>query len=132
MRKALVLAALVSAVVAAQGCARLPAAVSLPPAAPPADRFNAADGLVRAGCLDCLLEAYREYDMLARDDVAGERASVAAVRTAALIALRERELGLVDSGYLGRARELLAAMPNRPSSLAELIDLADALPFGSP
>jgi tetratricopeptide (TPR) repeat protein len=132
MRKALVLAALVSAVAAVQGCARLPAAVSLPPAAPPADRFKAADGLVRAGCLDCLLEAYREYDMLARDDMAGERASVAAARTAALIALRERELGLVDSGYLGRARELIAAMPNRPSSLAELIDLADALPFGSP
>jgi tetratricopeptide (TPR) repeat protein len=125
-------AILLSAVIAIQGCARIPAVVVLPSAPPSAQRFDAADRMVRAGCLDCLLDAYREYDELARADTAGERASVAAVRTAALIALRERELGLVDSGYLARARELIAGMPNRPSSLSELIDVADALPFGSP
>jgi tetratricopeptide (TPR) repeat protein len=132
MSRVPVLTAIVSAALAAQGCARVPAAVTLPSVPPPAERFETADRMVRAGCLDCLLDAYREYEALARGETVGDRAAVSAIRTATLIALRERELGLVDGGYLARARELVAAMPDRPAALPELIDVADALPFGSP
>ena len=34
------------------------------PAPSPAERLAAADALVRAGCLDCLAAAFREYDAL--------------------------------------------------------------------
>lgn len=40
-----------------------------------------------------------------------------AARTATLLALRERELGFSDSGYLARARTLAAALPEVDSSL---------------
>jgi tetratricopeptide (TPR) repeat protein len=135
MRRVLLLSVLASAVLAVSGCARLPvaAAPSSPPAGPTtSDRLAAADGLVRQGCLDCLLDAYREYDTLRNGGSDGERATLAAIRTGALIALRERELGLVDSGYLAKARELAGSMPAPPSSLIELLDIADALPYGSP
>jgi tetratricopeptide (TPR) repeat protein len=97
---------------------------------PAAERLEAANGLVRAGCLDCLLDAYREYELLGGQPDIGETAKEAAIRAAALIALRERELGLTDSGYIARARELAATMAVWPASLMELINVADALPFG--
>ena len=49
---------------AASACAPRRSVV-VPPAAPtPADRLASAEALVRAGCLDCLLAAYGEYDLL--------------------------------------------------------------------
>src|SRR5919201_3086435 len=75
-----------------------------PPAIPVEVRLAATGSLVRAGCLDCLLDAFREYDALRREPVAADAATAAAARTAVLIALRERELGTLDEGYLNRAR----------------------------
>jgi tetratricopeptide (TPR) repeat protein len=131
VRILLILAALVQGVVAA-ACARAPI-TAVPPVPPPAaQELVVADRLVRQGCLDCLLEAYRTYDSLRGSGIAGAETTAAAVRTAALISLRERELGLVDSGYLIRARELAASLSPASPSLIELLDIADALPYGSP
>ena len=58
----------------------------------------AAATLVRAGCLDCLIEALREYQALRRVPAVAVEATAGAARTATLVAIRERELGLEDSG----------------------------------
>ena len=102
--------------------------VVVPPAAPtPAERLASAEALVRAGCLDCLLAAYGEYDLLRAFPFAKDAATAGAVRTAALIARRERELGLADEGYGERARALLAGAVNPPNWLSTLVDVVDVL-----
>jgi tetratricopeptide (TPR) repeat protein len=117
--------------IAASACtaARRPAAVVAPAPAPtPAERLSSADALVRAGCLDCLLAAYGEYDLLRAFPFAKDAATAGAVRASALIARRERELGLVDDGYGQRARLLLTGAFNLPNWLPTLVDIIDVLP----
>jgi tetratricopeptide (TPR) repeat protein len=101
-----------------------------PKPGPPPDlhsaRLAAADAQVRAGCLDCLVAAYREYEALRSMPPAAVRATAGVVRSAALIALRERELGMVDEGYLQRARDAAAAMPDAAAPLVGLLDVIDA------
>ena len=82
-----------------------PAAVTPPPPTP-AQRLASADALVRAGCLDCLIQAYGEYELLRTIPAALDAGTAGAVRSAALIALRQRELGMTDEGYSQRARLL--------------------------
>jgi tetratricopeptide (TPR) repeat protein len=92
-------------------------------------RLAAADELVRAGCFDCLLDAHREYDALRSIPVVADAAAAGAVRSAALLAIRERELGTEDSGYLTRARELAAGVaPSLQAALTPLLEIADTLP----
>lgn len=91
-------------------------------------RLAVVDAEVRAGCLDCLTEAFSEYDVLRRDPAAADEATAGAIRTAVLIAVRERELGMIDEGYLGRARAIAAAAPNVAGWLTKIIDIADAVP----
>jgi tetratricopeptide (TPR) repeat protein len=126
-----------------RGFLRLAAAIALsataacssvkPPASTPDTRIPArltsADALVRAGCVDCFLDAYKEYDALRPISAAADAATAGAIRTAVLIAIRERELGTEDTGYLKRARDLLAGtgLPLR-EALSPLLDIADALP----
>ena len=113
----------------ASACApRRPAAVVTPAAPTPAERLASADALVRAGCLDCLIAAYGEYDLLRAFPFAKDAATAGAVRAAALIARRERELGLVDDGYGQRARLLLTGAFNLPNWLPTLLDIIDVLP----
>jgi tetratricopeptide (TPR) repeat protein len=115
--------------VASAECARpRPVAAVAPPAPTPAQRLASADELVRAGCLDCLIAAYGEYDLLRSFPAARDAAVAGAVRSAALIALRERELGLVDDGYGERARALLIGAPNLPNWLSTVLDVIAALP----
>ena len=71
-------------------------------------RLAAADALVRDGCFDCLVDAHREYLALRPIASVAEAAAAGAVRSAALLAIKERDLGTEDSGYLKRAQELLA------------------------
>ena len=112
------------------GCAKAP--LKTAPVAPtgptPTERLAAADRLVRAGCLDCLLDAYREYQALRSLAAAGNAATMGAIRAAGLIALRQRELGMVDEGYLAAARELASATPSLPEWIARTLDVADVLP----
>src|SRR6266508_4347299 len=94
-------------------------------------RLAAADAQVRAGCLECLIAAYREYDALRSIPVATDQATAGAVRTAALVALREHELGMTDEGYVQRARDAAAGQPNVPASLLTILDIVEALPPAS-
>jgi tetratricopeptide (TPR) repeat protein len=93
-------------------------------------RLAAADALVRVGCLDCLLEAYREYDTLRGVPPVADAATFAAIRVAGLIVLRERELGTIDEGYLTHAADLLAAAPSPFPALSQLLDIVGVLPPG--
>jgi tetratricopeptide (TPR) repeat protein len=103
-----------------------PAAIMPSPRVP--ERLAEADRQVRAGCLDCLIAAYGEYDLLRTFPFAREAATAGAVRSAALIALRQRELGMVDEGYRQRARSLLAGSTGLPEWLTTLLDVIDVLP----
>src|SRR5215475_14387771 len=87
-------------------------------------RMAAADGEVRAGCLDCLERALEQYLALKSDQTVGQTATLSAARVALLIAVRENELGLLDSGRVQQARDL-ASPPSE--SLTTLIEVADAL-----
>src|SRR5204863_2501179 len=114
---------LVLAVAAASACAAARPLVA-PAVNAAAARLDAADALVSAGCLDCLIEAYRTFDDLRQNAADDVRATGSAIRAALLIALRESELGLVDGGYLARARQLIASAP-ATSGAATLVEIAD-------
>jgi tetratricopeptide (TPR) repeat protein len=113
--------------------AGLQAACAAPkkPAAPDPhipERLTSADALVRAGCYDCLAAAYREYTTLRVYPAATEAATAGAVRSAALLAARERELGTEDSGYLRRAHELVATNDTTyQQTLVPLLEITDTL-----
>jgi tetratricopeptide (TPR) repeat protein len=109
------------------GCSSVKPPAVVPGPRPP-ERLAEADRLVRAGCLDCLVAAYGEYDLLRSFPAAHDAATAGAIRSAGLIALREREIGHADQGYLARARALVATTPNLPDGLAFLLDVIDALP----
>jgi tetratricopeptide (TPR) repeat protein len=109
-------------------CAHRAAPAAAPPARTPAQRLASADALVRDGCLECLLDAFGEYELLRTLSYARDAATIGAVRSAALVARRQRELGMVDEGYLQRARSLLADAANAPAWLQTVLDVVDALP----
>jgi len=92
------------------------------------DRLTNADALVRAGCYDCLVAAYREYTTLRAYPAAAQAATAGAVRSAALLAARERELGTEDSGYLQRAHELVSTSDTAyQQMLVPLLEITDTL-----
>ena len=95
------------------------------------ERLAEADKNLLAGCYDCMAAAFREYDALRQIPTTAEAGASGAVRSAVLLALRERELGMLDSGYLARARELLLVSPNVPVWLARIADVVDAVSFAS-
>jgi tetratricopeptide (TPR) repeat protein len=100
-------------------------------------RLAEADALIQAGCFDCLRDALAQYQgvraVVGAPPAAIEVATEGVVRAAGLLALRERELGFVDNGYLRVARDALAArscaagfQPCRPVS--QILDIIDLLP----
>src|SRR5262245_34087623 len=92
------------------------------------ERLTNADALARAGCYDCLVAAYREYTTLRVYPAAAEAATAGAVRSAALLAARERELGTEDNGYLQRAHELVATNDTEyQQTLVPLLEITDTL-----
>jgi tetratricopeptide (TPR) repeat protein len=101
------------------------------PAPPPPDlhsaRLTAAAAQVRAGCLDCLVSAFREYEALRTIPAAAVDAAAGAVRAAALIAIRQRELGMVDEGYLQKARDAAVGQTTLPASLVGALDVIEAI-----
>jgi tetratricopeptide (TPR) repeat protein len=108
-------------------CSQPKRPVVTPEAQAPA-RLAGADALVKAGCFECLLSAYREYTVLRAFPSVAEAATAGAVRSAALLAARERELGTEDSGYLQRAQELAATTgtPNQQVLIPPL-EITDTL-----
>jgi tetratricopeptide (TPR) repeat protein len=124
------LACCLALVLGLSACARAPLRTTpaVPAGPTPTERLAAADRLVRTGCLDCLIEAYREYQSLRSIPPAGYAATLGAIRAAGLIALRQRELGMVDEGYVAAARDLAAAAPDLPAWIAGTLDVVDVLP----
>jgi tetratricopeptide (TPR) repeat protein len=114
--------------------------VAVPSGPTPIERLARADDLVRAGCLDCLIDAFREYDAIRTMTVAPPRpgvppgtptpvadaAAAGAVRAAALAALRERELGMIDEGYLDRARAIVSGNAALQGIYGLVLDIVDA------
>ena len=91
-------------------------------------RLAAADDLVRAGCFDCLANAFAEYSALRSVPSVSTAATTGAIRTAGLLAIRQREMGTFDSGYLARARQLEVPNPALQRDVALLLEIADTLP----
>jgi tetratricopeptide (TPR) repeat protein len=117
----------ITILIALSGCSSVKPPAATPDTRTP-ERLAEADRLVRAGCLDCLVAAYGEYDLLRAFPAARDAAVAGAVRSAGLIALREREIGHADQGYLGRARSLVASTAGVPERLAFLLDVIEAMP----
>jgi len=124
--------AAVAAVGMAAACSR-PVVLNQDPRASPQARMADAAQLVRAGCLDCLVDAYHAYKTVTSEPGAApaiaEDATAAAVRAAALIAIRERELGITDSGTLAEALSLAGSASRSTAfeSLASLVDIIETL-----
>ena len=99
-----------------------------PTGPPPQVRMDAADALVRAGCLDCLIQAFKQYDELRTDPAVADAALSGAAGAATLAAVRERELGLLDAGFMARARELVKGAPAVEAAYAPLFDIIESMP----
>ena len=113
--------------VAVSACAHPDTSRLAEPSGPiPSERLAAADALVRAGCLDCLGDAYRDYEVLRSMRAVADAAAAGLVRAAALIALRERELGMVDDGYLDRARTAVSGNDALLAVYGVVLDVIDA------
>lgn len=98
-----------------------------------ADGLRKADALVTDGCLECLIEAHDIYSRV--ESIASEsslRARRGATEAAILIATREHELGLEDSGRLDAARGRLSQLPVADRELlTQTLEILDALPGGA-
>src|SRR6478736_3193402 len=66
------------------GCAAKPAVAPTPARPTPAQRLASADALVREGCLDCLIDAFGQYDLLRTIPSAAEVGTAGAVRSTVL------------------------------------------------
>src|ERR1035437_8574738 len=92
---------------AAFGCASAPARTPVAPTPDLQSRLSGAHPPPPLRCFDCPADSCREYDAVrtpARADAATvDAATAGAVRSALLLDLRERELGMSDDGYLARA-----------------------------
>ncbi len=107
-------------------CAAKKPAVATGPS--PVERLAAADALVNAGCFDCLAAALKEYEALRAIPTVSGVATLGAARSAALLGIRERDLGTEDSGYLKRAQDLAVAL-GPSSNVPLLLQIADTLPL---
>jgi tetratricopeptide (TPR) repeat protein len=121
----LVSASTILLALAASAPARRPAGVAPPSGSA---RLAVAEAEVRAGCLECLESAYRDYQTLRDDPSVAESASAGVIRAAALITMRERELGLPESEYLQQARAVAGSTTNLPAWLTTILDMTDAMP----
>jgi tetratricopeptide (TPR) repeat protein len=118
-------AAIVSMLLAAMACAHVPAR-SAGAQPDPLARMQAADRLLAAGCYDCLVSAFAEYDALREVPELRQVATDAAEATAALIAVRENELGLLPSHSLERARQFRNGAAAR-EDVAVMLDIAETI-----
>src|SRR5947208_97711 len=95
-------------------------------------RLSAADALVRIGCFDCLTDALREYEAIRAVEAVpaqvADAATAGAIRTATILDLRERELGMADDGYLQRARNLASGRADLPD-LSFAFDIVEIIPW---
>jgi tetratricopeptide (TPR) repeat protein len=120
------------------GAAKPPVATQPTPPVDVSPRLAEADGLVQAGCFDCLRDAlsiYQAIRALAGVTAAGiDQATAGAVRAAGLLAIRQRELGMADDGYLNAAKDLMtqrSCSPDACQAVAQVLEIVDLLPTRS-
>jgi tetratricopeptide (TPR) repeat protein len=92
-----------------------------------AARLADVDRRVAAGCYDCLASAFQDLEALRTISAVAPAATERSIRVAALLAMRERELGMSDTGYLTIARGLLARAPDA-LRFTPLLDIIELLP----
>ncbi len=106
-------------VIAVTGCAPRVRPADRPPLA---ERLSSIDRLLEAGCYDCLIEALTQARQLAASS--SDAQTTSRVRDAVgLLAIRERDLGLVDQHYLDQARDAFAGRDD-----AFIVDVIATLP----
>ena len=99
-----------------------------------------ADAQLHAGCFDCLRDSLAKYQALrvvtGALAAATQRATVGAFRAAALLALRQRELGMVNDGYLSTARQIRASWSCEAvldcASSDRILEAIELMPTGAP
>jgi len=106
-----------------------PKKVAVDPSIAARETLEQADANLRAGCYDCLAEALKQYESVRKVPAVAEIATRGATYASALLAMRERELGTSDSGYLERARGLASTSSAFQTEVTPLLDIADALPW---
>jgi hypothetical protein len=111
------------------GAACGPKRIAVDPSAAARATLERAAANLRAGCFECLAEALTQYESVRNVSAVAEIATRGAVRSAALLAIRERNLGTTDSGYLERARDLAATAPAIQAEVAPLLEIVDVLPW---
>jgi tetratricopeptide (TPR) repeat protein len=131
MRASMAIASAVAVCVA--GCG------STPITAVPVDasgRLAAANALIAEGCFDCLTEALGQFEQIAHvpnlTPAASTAAAAGVVRSATLLNLRERELGMLDEGELRKVRETLASHQDIAGALAETVDILASVAWRIP
>jgi hypothetical protein len=100
-----------------------PKRVAVDPAIAGRATLAQADANVRAGCFDCLVEALAQYESARSIPALADQAASGAFRAAAILAIRERELGTTDSGYLEKARRLAPPGAEVAGPLLEVVEL---------
>jgi len=73
---------------------------------------KAADALYAAGSYTCLKDAYDIYEKLLAVSFERDVTAEKLLKTALLLSLRVKELGIVDNTFLRRAEELIATYPH--------------------
>jgi tetratricopeptide (TPR) repeat protein len=117
-------------VVVGSGCAAKRPPAFITPSSNAAARLNAANEAVNSGCLDCLIAAYREYTALLPVPAVSVAATSGAIRAAALIDIRERELGLLEGDYGEVAQDLAASALTEGPLFSKLLDIVSGLRLG--
>jgi tetratricopeptide (TPR) repeat protein len=107
----------------AAACGPRPVLDPRPSMAVTADLLEA-DKLVAAGCYTCLTDALAIYERVAATSDA-PAAGIRAIDTALLLALREREIGLVGGRSLDRAVELANLQP-APYDISPFVAVAES------
>ena len=94
--------------------------------------IDRADTLLRAGCFVCIREALSIYDGIREQplpSLLSERVQDRAVQAALLLDVLERQLGMVDDGYLAKAQARLRSRPNIAATLDTLVNMVATIPW---
>jgi tetratricopeptide (TPR) repeat protein len=86
-----------------------------------------ADNLYKRGCYLCLKQAFELYEQALSFPVFQDKTREKLFKTAILLGLRERELGILDETYFPKAEDIIAAWPC-PEDYSILLKIATTIP----
>jgi tetratricopeptide (TPR) repeat protein len=90
------------------------------------NNFEAADALYKAGSYICLKESYQIYRELLSIPHNQKSTKTKLIKTAILLTIRQKELGIHDSTYFNEASELIQNNPFL-TDFSTYLDLADSI-----